>query len=114
MRKILTVLATFALVIAPVFALTYSVPVFAQDDDWDWDYTTDTTTDDDGVFAGVSMVVWCCCMAVAMLIPLAIAFVVYKDAVKKGVDNPMLWAIIVFFTGLLGLLIYLLVARNKK
>ena len=33
---------------------------------------------------------------------------VAKDAKSRGMDNPILWMILVFFTGLLGLIIYLL------
>jgi putative component of membrane protein insertase Oxa1/YidC/SpoIIIJ protein YidD len=34
---------------------------------------------------------------------------VAKDAKNRGVDNPILWMILVFFTGVIGLIIYLAV-----
>ena len=33
----------------------------------------------------------------------------YQDAVNKGLANPLLWAILVIFTGSVGFIIYLLV-----
>jgi ABC-type amino acid transport system permease subunit len=46
---------------------------------------------------------------VAIAINIAILLWVKNDATARGMDNPMLWLIIVFFTGLVGLVIYLLV-----
>ncbi len=33
----------------------------------------------------------------------------YRDATKRGMDNPELWAIIVFFGNIMGLVAYLVV-----
>ena len=96
MKKLLMRVAAGSMFAAPVVALA------------------DTSTSSDGAVAGMSIIIWCCCIGLSMLIPIAISYLVYKDAVKSGVDNPMLWALIVFFTGLIGLLVYFLVAKNNK
>jgi len=110
LRKLLTSLLAIALLVAPVFAASVVLPVNAQSD-WDWDYSSSST--DDGV-AGMSLIIWCCCFAVMLIVPIALAFFVYSDAQKNNVDNPILWALIVFIFGLLGLLIYLLVGKKKE
>jgi hypothetical protein len=46
---------------------------------------------------------------IAIAINIAILLGVKNDATARGMENPMLWLIIVFFTGLVGLVIYLLV-----
>lgn len=97
----------------PVFSLALATPAYAQSDyDWDWEYSTDTT-DSSGVFSGIGLVMWCCIMACALIIPVALAFFVYKDAQKSGTDNPTLWALLTFFFGLIGLLLYFLVGKKK-
>ena len=54
----------------------------------------------------------CVCWAIAVLVGLAIQVAilvfVYKDAKKRGAE-PMLWLVLVFFTGLIGLIIWLIV-----
>ena len=42
-------------------------------------------------------------------INIAILVWVQRDAKARGMDNPTLWLIVVLFTGLIGLIIYLLV-----
>lgn len=42
-----------------------------------------------------------------------ILYWVYKDASVKS-DNALMWTLIVAFTGFLGLIIYLIVGRNKQ
>jgi hypothetical protein len=62
--------------------------------------------------AGTSMAVIFGCICVAGLVGLAINIAilvwVYKDAQARGAE-PMLWLILVFFTGLIGLIIWLIV-----
>lgn len=44
---------------------------------------------------------------VSMLaISIAIMVWVYNDAKSRGVDSPILWLVLIFFTGLIGLIIY--------
>jgi hypothetical protein len=40
-------------------------------------------------------------------INIAILVWVYRDSRNRAMDNPALWLILVFFTGLIGLLIYI-------
>ena len=58
----------------------------------------------------------CGCGVVGMIVSLVILVVwilivvwVWKDANARGMDNPILWVIIVLLTGLIGLIIYLVV-----
>ena len=59
-----------------------------------------------GALAGMG----CSCLIVlvALGIQVAIAVWVYKDAKARGMDNAVLLTILTIFTGLLGLLIYVL------
>lgn len=47
------------------------------------------------------------------IIWLVVAYFIYKDANARGM-NGVLWAIIVFFLGIIGLIIYVLVRKEKK
>jgi hypothetical protein len=47
--------------------------------------------------------------AIVIAINVAILLWVKNDATARGMENPMLWMIIVLFTGLVGLVIYLLI-----
>ena len=62
--------------------------------------------------AGGAIVFVCVCWAIAVAVGLAIQIAilvfVYKDAKARGTE-PMLWLILVFFTGLIGLIIWLIV-----
>lgn len=53
-------------------------------------------------------------VCVSYAIWIAVAVWIYKDAKKYNVDNPILWSFIVLFLGVIGLLIYLLLARKSK
>ena len=65
----------------------------------------DTTTADEVAFFGGAM----CIFAVVMLvIGILIAIWVYKDAEKRG-SSGALWLVIVIFTGIIGLIIWLVV-----
>lgn len=46
---------------------------------------------------------------IALAINIFILIWVYRDAKARGMDNAVLWLVIVLFTGLLGLIIYLVV-----
>jgi len=50
----------------------------------------------------------CLIMIVALAIQIAIAVWVYRDAKSRGMDNAVLLTIVTVFTGLLGLVLYLL------
>ncbi|RLE73337.1 MAG: hypothetical protein DRJ37_00460 [Thermoprotei archaeon] len=53
-------------------------------------------------------------VAIGFIIALAISFWVFRDAKKRGIENPLLWAVVVFFTGIIGLIIYFFFIRPKK
>ncbi|MGB6199902.1 MAG: hypothetical protein WA871_09850 [Candidatus Acidiferrales bacterium] len=46
---------------------------------------------------------------IVLAINIAILIWVKNDATARGMENPVLWLVIVFFTGLIGLVIYFLV-----
>lgn len=48
-------------------------------------------------------------MVGVLVVNVLILMWVKKDAEARGMENPLLWVIIVLFTGLIGLIIYLLV-----
>jgi Na+/H+-dicarboxylate symporter len=57
-----------------------------------------------GLFAGAFCIIW----IVILVVSLLIAIWVYKDADKRG-SSGALWLIIVIFTGIIGLIIWLVV-----
>ncbi|OHB72575.1 MAG: hypothetical protein A2V70_19185, partial [Planctomycetes bacterium RBG_13_63_9] len=70
--------------------------------------------DDEAAAAATGM--GCACLVVVLLISvvsvviwIAICIYVYRDATARGMDNAVLWLILVIFTGLIGLIIYLIV-----
>lgn len=91
---------------ATIAALTTAAAALATD----YSYSTNSN---DGAFAGISLIFWCCCIAAAMLIPIALSIYIYKDAEKSGVENPILWALIAFCFGIIGILLYFLVGKNN-
>ena len=50
----------------------------------------------------------CLIMIVALAIQIAIAVWVYRDAKARGMDNAVLLTVVTVFTGILGLILYLL------
>lgn len=72
---------------------------------------------DPNAFSGFFAATWIgvfVIICITWAIWLAVAVWIYKDAKKHNVENPALWAFIVFFIGVIGLLIYLLAARKTK
>lgn len=61
--------------------------------------------DDEGAAAGAGITL--ICAGIGFLINLLILVWVYRDANSRGA-NGCLWAVLVFFTGLIGLLLYVL------
>jgi hypothetical protein len=57
---------------------------------------------------------WTTMMFLGIGISLLLAFLVYKDAVNNQDPNPMMWAIIVLFTSLLGILLYVLFRSSSR
>lgn len=66
----------------------------------------------DGFFAfSFFSIFFCCIFFCAWAIPAILAYIVYQDAVKNSVDSPILWGLLTFFTGWIGLLVYFLAIR---
>ena len=51
---------------------------------------------------------------IIFIVWLAVAYWTYKDAKKRGLEHPVLWGVVVFFAGLIGILIYLVLRNNIK
>jgi ABC-type tungstate transport system substrate-binding protein len=54
----------------------------------------------------------CICAIGWFVINIAILVWVYRDAQARG-TNGAIWALLVFFTGIIGLIVYLLLGRNN-
>ena len=88
----------------PLFPLMLSVgTLLAQTAD-------DSPGNDAAEAAGALAGFGCTCLIIliALGVQIAIAVWVYRDAKARGMDNALLLTILTVFTGLLGLLIYLL------
>jgi hypothetical protein len=48
------------------------------------------------------------------IIAIILAIWVYKDAEERGDSNAVLWLIVVLFLGIIGLIIYLVVRKDKQ
>ncbi|MGA1793097.1 MAG: hypothetical protein ACMUHM_04030 [Thermoplasmatota archaeon] len=72
----------------------------------------DPSPGDDGI-AGFICIMYLCALTVPSIIMIILTFWVYSDANKLGVENAWLWGLLVFLTGLVGLIIYLAVIRPK-
>jgi len=64
-----------------------------------------------GVLAGGT--IWLVCCLAIFILDIAILIWVYQDANKHGA-NGVLWAAIVFFGSLVGLLLYFAIGRNQR
>lgn len=92
-------LSLFALQV-PLFAVLFTGTVLADD-------ATDEAA------AGFSFLLFCCFSIIGLALPLGLAFFVYSDAKKNNIENDVLWALVTFFTGVIGILIYFLVIRKQ-
>ena len=72
----------------------------------------DPTTSDDGI-VGFICLIYACAAIVPMIVMIVLALWVNSDASKLGIENPWLWGLLVFLTGIVGLIIYLAVIRPK-
>lgn len=46
---------------------------------------------------------------VGFVVVVGLSYWVYRDATRRNMDNALLWALVAFFVGPLGIIIYLLV-----
>jgi len=63
---------------------------------------------------GGCLSIWIILVVALIAMGIAILVWVQKDAKNRGMDNPILWMILVFFTSWLGLLIYVLSRPKGK
>lgn len=56
----------------------------------------------------------CLIMIVSYGVLFAISYIVYRDAKKNNIDNPILWGLLTFFTGLIGIVLYFLIGKNQN
>ncbi len=115
------------MVAAMLFVTVGAVPAMAQSYDYSYgdyeayldsaysDYAAASTAAATGIASwGVaSIVLTCCGILLGLAIQFGLTYWVYKDAKKNKADNEVLWALITFFTGLIGLLIYVLAIRPE-
>ena len=60
--------------------------------------------------AGVALLVW----LLFLVIHLALIVWTYSDAKQYSEHPPLLWALVVFFAPILGLLLYLILGRTRR
>ena len=70
------------------------------------------TTSDYG--SGALLVLYCLCILVIFAVQLGVVYWVYQDARKRGNPNAVLWAVLTFFSTLIGLILYLILGRNQE
>jgi hypothetical protein len=63
-----------------------------------------------GLFGGLF---GCICGLIGLAIEVFILYWVYTDAKKRGNPNAILWVVVTFFLGLIGLILYVLIGRNQ-
>lgn len=94
-------------------SIAFATTVAAQS--YSYNYTPYNATDAaaGGIFATAGLAFYCCVLCIPLIIVLALAYYVYKDATKYEVENPILWALLTLFTGVIGLLIYFLAIKPE-
>lgn len=55
---------------------------------------------------------FCFLYAAMFVVWIVLAIWVYKDAQKRGIENPVLWFIVVLVGGIIGLVIYLVIREG--
>ncbi len=93
--------------------LASATPVLAQYDYY-YDYTLDSLDATSGAAAGVfgiTALLSCCIPLLVLIVSVVLAVIVYKDAQKNKVENPILWALLTLFFSLIGALVYFLAIK---
>ncbi|MCS7317379.1 MAG: hypothetical protein NZZ41_03540 [Candidatus Dojkabacteria bacterium] len=75
-----------------------------------YDFSTDVQ---DGIVGLTAMIFYTCCCCILLIPWLYICYWVYVDSKKLNVENSILWVLLTLFTGIVGLLIYLLAIRPE-
>ncbi len=89
-----------------------ATPVLASGYTYDY-YTSTSDAAAATGFLGLGFVYICCVCLIPLIIDAVLSYVVYKDAKKNNVENPILWALITFFLPLVGILVYFLAIRPE-
>lgn len=84
-----------------VMSMSMASFALANEDYWD-----DTTADEEMALFGMGL--FCIFPIIMLIIGIVIAIWVYKDAERRG-SSGVLWLVIVIFTGIIGLIIWLVV-----
>ena len=79
----------------------------------DWSLVAQGEPEAAAATLGIMLLTCVCPLVIGLAVAGGISYFVYTDAVKNRVENPGLWALVCFFTGLIGLLIYFLAIRPK-
>ena len=66
-----------------------------------------------GTFAILSGIGLMICSVIWLIVWILIAIWAYKDAQRKCMDSPIIWFLVVFFLGIIGIIIYLVLRKDK-
>ena len=69
--------------------------------------------EEDGAAAAFTLICTCLIFIVSIAIPIGAAWWVYNDAKKLGNPNAVLWAVLTFFTTIIGLILYFIIGRSQ-
>src|SRR5690606_27109507 len=92
------------------------VPLFSSTvlaSGYDYYYTTAANPKEFGFLTAGLLIYFLCICLIPLVIGAILAVVVYKDAKKNNVENPILWAILTFLFSIIGLLVYFLAIRPE-
>lgn len=79
-----------------------------------YDYGYDLGTVSGGLFSlGIWSFVWICCCCLWFILAVVFGVVVYNDAKKNNIDNPVVWGLLSFFLGVIGILIYFVAIKPQ-
>jgi len=70
------------------------------------------TEPDVGIMAMASLA-YIACGVIWLVVWLLLAFWAYKDAKAKCMDTPIIWFLVVFLLGIIGIIIYIIIRKDK-
>lgn len=94
-------------------SIAFASKVAAQTYTYDYSPYNATDAAAGGIFATAGLAFYCCILCIPLIVVVALAYYVYKDANKYEVDNAGLWALLTLVTGVIGLLIYFLAIKPE-
>lgn len=78
--------------------------------DYEYDLYDSTAEEIAAIMAMVGFII----LLIIVVIWIILAVFVYKDAERRGAEHPGLWALLVLFTGIIGLIIWFILRPNRK